>query len=105
VGKNLKPPMAFANSDLTKLRNKISDVTLLDIVREAGLKGGPSNLNTGGLPTKCCLNWVCMGGCMQPSCTMNHPESINETAATAVYQQIVSRVARLLETGKKPMRN
>jgi hypothetical protein len=105
VGKNPKPPMAFANLDITKLRNKISDVTLSDIVREAGLKGGPSNLNTGGLPTNCCLNWVCMGGCMRPRCTMTHPESIDETAATAVYQQIAPGVARLLETGKKPLRN
>jgi hypothetical protein len=105
VGKNPKPPAAFATPELARLRDKMHDVTLSDIVKEAGLRGGPSNLNTSGLPTNCCLNWVCMGVCMRPRCTMSHPEHVDETGALAVYQQIAPGITRLLETGKRPKRN
>jgi hypothetical protein len=103
AGTNLNPPTAFTGSELKKLKEKLQDVlTLTDIVMEAGVRGGPLRLDTAGFPNNACLNWVCMGSCKRANCHMNHPTSVGEEAALAVYKQIEPGIKRLLETNKRP---
>jgi hypothetical protein len=80
----------------------MSNVMLSDIVYEAGLKGGPSQLTTTGW-NNLCLNWACMGKCPKyKKCNLDHPASVDNAVATTVYQQMEPGIKRLLETGKKP---
>jgi hypothetical protein len=57
---------------------------------KAGIRGGPSRLDTAGFPSNACLNWVC------------HPNSVADAAAMAVYKQIEMEIKRLLEMNKRP---
>ena len=45
-----------------QLKTKFNRITLTDIVKEAGVRGGPSALDMAGLPTRTCLNWVWLYG-------------------------------------------
>jgi hypothetical protein len=101
---NPNTPAAFNTPELQQLKAKMSDVMLSDIVYEAGLKGGPSQLTTTGWHNNLCLNWACMGKCPKYKCDFDHPTSVDNAVATTVYQQMEPGIKRLLETGKKPKR-
>jgi hypothetical protein len=104
-GDNPKPLAAFANSEpLKRLKEKLARVTLSDIVSEAGISGGPSKLETAGLPAHTCLNWICMGTCKWKTCPNLHPAHVDDTIGTALYKQLEPGIKRLLETGKRPRR-
>jgi hypothetical protein len=102
AGDNPNTPTTFMTQDLKKLKEKLEGVTLSDIVMEAGIRGGPSRLDTTGLPNNACLNWICMGSCRRPTCRMTHPTSVPDAAALAIYRQIEPGIKRLLETNKRP---
>jgi hypothetical protein len=97
-------PPVFNTTAFQQLKDKLSDVTLSDIVYEAGIKGGPSQLTTTGWPSKLCLNWACMGKCPKYKCEFDHPASIDNAVAAVVYRQMEPGIKRLLETGKRPKR-
>jgi hypothetical protein len=99
---NPNVPAAFNTPELQKLKAKMSDVTLSDIVHKAGIKGGPSQLTTTGLPNKLCLNWACMGKCPKSKCDFDHPASVDNAVTATVYQQMEPGIKRLLEMGKNP---
>ena len=102
-GSNPKPPGAFANSEpLKRLKEAMARVTLTEIVTEAGVSGGPSKLDTTGLPAGTCLNWVCMGECRYKNCRNGHPAAVDDTSANNLYKQIEPGINRLLERGKRP---
>jgi hypothetical protein len=101
---NLNKPAAFNTPELQQLKAKMSDVMLSDIVYEAGLKRGPSQLTTTGWHNNLCLNWACMGKCPKYKCNFDHPASVDNAVTTTVYQQMEPGIKRLLETGKKPKR-
>jgi hypothetical protein len=102
-GTNPNPPRAFANSaKLKELRNKFKGITLNEISREAGVREGASRLDTTGIPAKSCMTWICMGQCLRPQCNWNHPSTVEDTAAEALYKQIEPGITRILESGKRP---
>ena len=102
-GKNPKQPSVFANSELLrKVKEKLSGVTLSDIACEAGIRGGPKSIDIPGIASGTCLNWLVMGQCMLPKCKNNHPASLDDTAATALYSALEPGMKRLIETGKRP---
>jgi hypothetical protein len=102
-GSNQHQPETFKNStQLQQLREKFSSITLSDIAHEAGFRGGPSAVDTTGLPEGICLNWICMGRCVRQNCQKKHPEQVDEAAVVAVLEQLEPGIKRLLDTGKKP---
>jgi hypothetical protein len=105
AGTNPNQPAAFNTTDLRQLKEKLHGVTLTDIVTEAGIRGGPSRLDTNGWPAKACLNWVCMGACKRPGCVNDHPFFVDGGTATMVYKQIKPGIKCLLETNKRPKQN
>jgi hypothetical protein len=92
---------AFATTDFKKLKQKMRRVTLSQITHEAGIRGGPSQLNITGWPPNACLNFLCMGVCRRQSCINDHPTSTDEATAISVYKQLEPGITRLLETGKR----
>jgi hypothetical protein len=90
----------FANG-LRQLKDKFEGITLSEIAKEAGIRGGPSGIDVTGLPSKSCLNWVCMGKCNRHSCGFHHPEHIEESTTEAIFKQMEPGVRRILETGKR----
>jgi hypothetical protein len=105
AGTNPNQPSALQTADIKKIKETIQQLTLSDIAKEAGIRGGPSTLNTTGWPNNACLNWLCMGACMRRGCRLNHPTSVDDATATAVYKQLEPGVKRLLETKKRPGQN
>ena len=102
-GKNPKQPSVFANSELLrKVKEKLSGVTLSDIACEAGIRGGPKSIDIPGVASGTCLNWLVMGQCMLLKCKNNHPASLDDTAAMALYSALEPGMKRLIETGKRP---
>jgi hypothetical protein len=101
---NPNTPAAFNMPELQQLKAKMSNVTLSDIVYEAGLKCGPSQLTTTGWHNNLCLNWACMGKCPKYKCNFDHLASVGNAVAATVYKQMEPGIKRLLETGKKPKR-
>jgi hypothetical protein len=100
---NPSPPKAFAASaELQKLKKRKPGLTLSQICRAAGLRRGTSELNRSGWPNNVCLNYVCMGKCKRRDrCDFDHPTSVQEAAAVAMYQQLEPGIKRLLESDKK----
>jgi hypothetical protein len=96
-GNNPNYPKAFSNSKLKDLRAKFSGITLNEISREAGIREGASGIDTSGLPEWTCMTWICMGQCCRPHCVFQHPESIEETVADAIYKQLEPGVKRIME--------
>jgi hypothetical protein len=92
----------FANG-LRQLKDKFEGITLSEIAKEeAGVRGGPYEIDVTGLPSKSCLNWVCMDKCNHRSCGFRHPEHVKEATAEAIFKQMEPGVRRILETGKRP---
>jgi hypothetical protein len=104
---NPNPPKAFTdNGEFQKLKRKMTALTLTNICREAGLSRGPTDLNISGWPARTCLNYVCMGKCKRGTkCVNDHPDSVDEATARAVYQQLEPGIKRLLESGKRSKGN
>jgi hypothetical protein len=96
---NPSPPKAFAASgELQKLKKRKPGVTLTLICQAAGLRRGTRDLDRSGLPRKACLNYVCMGKCRRSNkCDFEHPTSVEEAAAVAMYKQLEPGIRKLLE--------
>jgi hypothetical protein len=102
-GTNPKYPKIFSTSTkLQDVRNKFRGITLNEIIREAGVREGTSGLDTTGLVARPCMTWICMGQCHRPACTYNHPDTVSDAAAEALYKQIEGGLTRILESGKRP---
>jgi hypothetical protein len=92
----------FANS-IRPLREKFHDITLSEIAKEAGIRGGPSGIDVSGLPARPCLNYICMGKCTRGGCNFNHTDQqIEEATAEAIFKQLEPGIRRILDTGKRP---
>ena len=104
-GNNPNTPKVFTTSEpFRQLKTKFNRLTLSDIVKEAGVRGGPFSLDTAGLPARTCLNWICMGKCTRRPCDNDHPVTVDEAIATTLYAQLEPGIKRMLETGKRPRR-
>ena len=103
MGDTPNTPKAFTTSaPFRQLKTKFNRITLTAIVKEAGVRGGPSALDMAGLPARTCLNWICMGKCNRRPCTNDHPVTVAEGIATTLYAQLEPGIKRILETGKRP---
>jgi hypothetical protein len=87
---------------LRQIREKFHDITLSEIAKEAGIRGGPSGIDVSGLPARSCLNYVCMGKCTRGNCDFNHPDQIDDATAEALLKQLEPGIRRIMDTGKRP---
>jgi hypothetical protein len=57
------------------------------MAKEAGIWGGPSQLDISSWPSSACLNWLYMGRCKKYDyCKNEHPESVDEATVHAVLK-------------------
>jgi hypothetical protein len=104
MGNNPTPKVFTTSEPFRQLKTRMNRLTLSDIVRVAGVRGGPSSLDTAGLPAKTCLNWICMGKCTRRPCYNDHPDTVDEAIATTLYNQLEPGIKRLLDN-KRPRRD
>jgi hypothetical protein len=97
---NPSPPKAFAaSSEFQKLKKKKPWLTLTTLCRAAGLARGTGSLKRNGWPDNVCLNYICMGKCKRRNtCGFEHPTSVEEATAVAMYQQLEPGIKKLLES-------
>jgi hypothetical protein len=103
-GVNPTPPAVLQTADMKTIKATIAGITLSDIVREAGLKGGPSALKKPGWSADVCLNWTIMGECKRNGCKNQHPTAVDNATAAEIHKQLEPGIQRLLITKKKPSR-
>ena len=79
----------FARSaEVNQLLREQPNIALNVVAKEAGFNA-PTDIPVEGLPPKCCLLWVVFGKCQFAKCQRAHPSSVDNAAATKLYNHLL----------------